>query len=364
MKRAKVGLDCRLCGRAHGGIGRYELEVLSRILQTDQYRFFVYVYDEKQRQELASRLPFPEHITWKITPIHHYSLAEQTQLAYIFYRDSLDLLHVPHFNKPILYLRPTIITIHDLLWHQHRGPTVTTLPTWQYWLKYCMYRIVSSSAVRQARIILVPSKTIREAIRSLTAHDKKNILVTYEGVDDRFQPSLMKSRKANELLYVGSLYPHKNVSLLLEALLSRPTLKLIIVTSRDVFTQQFWSQVTQKHLTNRVELKQSITDAELIELYQTTSALVQPSFSEGFGLTGVEAMACQTQLLASDIPIFREIYGEQAFYFDPNKVASFLKAFDRSQRSPKYDQKQLVSRYNWDNTAAKTLQAYAKALSG
>jgi len=76
-----------------------------------------------------------------------------------------------------------------------------------------------------------------------------------------------------------------------------------------------------------------VSDQKLIELYKKSMALVQPSISEGFGLTGIEAMASHTAVLASDIPVFREIYQDAAIFFDPNSSDSFLQAVKQLELS-------------------------------
>ena len=107
-----------------------------------------------------------------------------------------------------------------------------------------------------------------------------------------------------------------------------------------------------------------VPDAELVELYQKVTALVQPSFSEGFGLTGIEAMSVGTSVLASDIPIFKEIYQDVAFYFSPHSTASFIQAVHALEQNPdekNFEGMQLAKTYSWEKMAAQTLEAYAQS---
>jgi len=109
-----------------------------------------------------------------------------------------------------------------------------------------------------------------------------------------------------------------------------------------------------------------LPDQALQKKYAQVTALVQPSLSEGFGLTGVEAMAQGTPILASDIPIFREIYGDGAILFNPHKIAAFVAAIKKLETtkldSLKERAKKIANSYSWQKMAKQTIFIYEKAL--
>jgi len=326
MRQTAIGIDCRLGGVRHGGIGRYIAEYLKLVVDEDSFRFSLVFSDPQQQQELLSGVSQKNlsRIQSTITDIRHYSISEQLRLPAIFNQLQVDLLHVPHFNVPVGYRRPFVVTIHDLLWHSTRGTTVTTLPAWQYWMKYGAYKYTVGSTVRRAARIFVPTQFVADTISDHYPHARNKTVVTYEGVGEQFIPSSLKNKISQQLLYVGSLYPHKNVSLILDALLQLKNYSLVIAGARDVFAQSFVKEIDRRGLQNRVSITGRVTDPELVKLYQTSGAVIQPSTSEGFGLTGVEALACHAPLLASDIPVFHEVYGDAALYFDPNSADSLV----------------------------------------
>jgi len=362
MPTATIGLDCRLSGLQHGGIGRYQNEVFSRILSSRDYDYVVYVAAESQKKTLSLSVKDESHIQWRIVPIRHYSVEEQVRWPRILQKDSLDLLHVPHFNAPVRYDKQIIVTIHDLLWHEQRGASVTTLPAWVYWPKYVAYRYVAQKAIEHATRVLVPSEVIRETVSTVVPGTDDKIDVTYEGVDPSFKPKKL-AREKNSLLYVGSLYPHKNVSLLLQSVDKLRDWKLKIISSRSVFATDVEKLTQDLGIENRVEFVFSVSEHELVRAYQTCTALVQPSLSEGFGLTGVEALACHTPVLASNIPIFNEIYGDFATFFNPRSVESLSDAILHPNQIKFAGLDAFLQRYNWDETAAKTIESYKKALT-
>lgn len=336
-----IGIDCRLSGAKHAGIGRYILNLINRIPNIDHENKYILFFQNKEQAKEA-KLNNLDNVQMVITDISHYSLVEQIKLPFIFYRYKLDLLHVPHFNLPILYFGKTVITIHDLLWHQQRGQSVTTLSSWKYYLKYLGYLFVSSLAIIKAKQIIVPTNTIKNTLISYYHSAKNKVVVTIEGID----PSLLRTGPkqldtGNYLLYVGSLYPHKNIDLVLQALTDLPKLKLKIVGSRNIFIDKVKEKVKKLKLTKQVEFLGFVKDSNLRDLYAQSLALVQPSLSEGFGLTGVEAMAVGGLVLASDIPVFREIYSDHAFYFDPKSKKSFI---DSLSKLKKVDRKKLTQK--------------------
>lgn len=367
----RIGIDCRLAGKKHGGIGRYIEQLVTQLVQHAEYSWVIFFHDKEQYKSCFPE-GLPSIVEIHFVPIKHYSVAEQLKLPFVFYKAKLDLLHIPHFNVPLLYLGKKIVTIHDLLWHQHRGSRVTTLNPMMYWFKYLFYRIIASWSVLTATKILVPSETIKKTLLNEYVGAKHKIIVTKEGFDlttsQKTVSSEVKSVTTEPyLLYVGSLYPHKNVSLVIDALHHLPNISLFLVGSRTVFQNNLIEKVKFEKLENRVKFLGYLPDEDLAYLYNHATAVVQPSVSEGFGLTGVEAMAFSTPLLASDIPIFKEIYQAYAIYFDPSNVNSFVKAYNQIRNISKKDltttASTILKEYSWEQMAKRTLKAYTDCLT-
>jgi len=359
----RIGIDCRLSGKKHAGLGRYTENLVKELLtssKNESSEFILFFTDTTQAEEV---IPKKTISNYKIvlTPIKHYSLPEQIFLPLYFYKENLDLLHVPHFNISLFYLKPLVVTIHDLLWHEKRGSGVTTLHPFVYWIKYLFYHLVTGSAVSRSKAIFVPSQTVATTVIKHYPHTEKKIVITKEGTQ-LHTPSSFPKRKANQLLYVGSLYPHKNIQLVIDALKKMPKLQLVIVGARNVFQKKVESYVKDRNLQNRVSFKGYVTDTELQKLYLESTALVQPSLSEGFGLTGLEALGLQTPVLASDIPIFHEVYENAALYFDPHSVESFMKAYTnlskQSTQSFIRRANAIVNEFSWKKMAAMTYKTY------
>lgn len=371
-RRQRIGVDCRLAGQRHAGIGRYVENLISRLpALAPEIDWIYFFHDAEQAAEISGWKQ--KNVELVYVPVRHYTVQEQLLLPRVFGQKKLDLLHVPHFNVPIFYRGKMIITIHDLLWHEYKGNHVTTLPAWKYRLKYGLYRYTVNSAISRAQTVLVPAETIRKTVSKQYPVAKRKIIVTPEGVDTdiflvgRSQASLRGLKKGKNILYVGSLYPHKNIRLVIDALHQLSGYTLMLVGSRNVFQEEVEKYVSEKGLSRRVFFLGHLSDSELAEVFPNVTALVQPSLSEGFGLTGIEAMASGVPVLASRIPIFEEIYQDAAIFFDPKSTESLIKAvkslvvLDRQKLI--LSGKKVAAQYSWSKMVEQTLAAYQQLLA-
>ncbi len=106
-----------------------------------------------------------------------------------------------------------------------------------------------------------------------------------------------------------------------------------------------------------------LTDDELVMAYNTATAFIYPSLYEGFGLPLLEAMACGTPVLASNVASIPEVAGDAALYFDPGKPDSITEmmeaVLDRDRACTLKDNGKARARlFNWDETSRLTLEAY------
>jgi len=90
----------------------------------------------------------------------------------------------------------------------------------------------------------------------------------------------------------------------------------------------------QYGLTDRVEFIDYVNERQLVVFYQQAAALVYPSLIEGFGIPPLEAMACGVPVIVSDIPIFREIYGDVPIYVNLGSPDSWALAFKQLANEP------------------------------
>jgi glycosyltransferase involved in cell wall biosynthesis len=362
----KILIDGRLYGLENAGLGRYLVNLVSELSEIDTKNEYTIFLRNKYFEELV----LPKNWKKVRVDIRHYSIKEQLVLPKLINKEKPDLVHFPHFNVPVFYKGQYVVTIHDMLMHEFAGLSATTLPAPIYFFKQLAYRFVFRCAVKNARGILVPSQVIKNSIIKRYKITSKKILVVYEGVD-----RTIGFREGGKIIgpyffYAGNVYPHKNLKRLLEAvkLLNKKVdqkVILVVACTRNVFTQRLLDTIKEVGINQFVRLAGFVPDSQLGWVYKNSLAFVFPSLSEGFGLPGLEAMTSGTLLLASDIPVFKEIYDNQAIYFDPLDPSSIVRAMMKvlfmTRREREFrikESKKYVRKYDWSNTAKETLKVY------
>jgi len=360
-----IVIDARLYGPKHTGLGRYTknlLLALKELPNFKKYKFTLLVYPELLG-EISSELK--DSYQYVPTPLRHYSLAEQIFLPTLLSKLKPDLVHFTHLDKPIFYLSPSVVTVHDLIRHFSKGKDTTTKSPLLYWPKYWSY-LLMTRIIFQTSHLIVPSNFWRDYIIKKYEFPSPKIITTYEAVDPNFLKLMNQSSKApkNYLIYTGNLYPHKNIEIVLKALKKLSKLKLKIICARSVFTEKIEKQISSLGVKKQVEFLGYVPDNKFASLYQESLALVHPSFLEGFSLTGLEAMALNCPVIAANSSCMPEIYQDSVLYFDPKDPTDLAKQIKLLQSSPNLREKLIalgkkqVAKYSWSKTAIKTLNFY------
>lgn len=374
----RIGIDARFVGPQGTGLGKYtEKLILNQAKINDKSSYFIFL-----KKSNWDRLKLPKNLTKVLADIPWYSLEEQYKMPAIISSQNLDLLHVPHFNVPIFYRGKFVVTIHDLIHHQFREQAVTTKNPIIFNIKRFGYKKIINHAIKKSEKIIVPSKFIKEEIIKNFKVDPSKVVVTYEAAEEEYffstrHPDLEQSEREGSklfLIYVGNAYPHKNLERLLDAIkiltsnYSLPTTHLTIVCPRDIFSQRLNLQIKEKNLTKFVEVKGYLAAKSLVALFAKATAYVFPSLSEGFGIPGLNAMAVGLPVVASDIPVLKEVYGNAALYFNPHKAQDIAAKIAKviTDKKTKSDLvasgKEQVKKYSWQKMARQTLEVYKEAI--
>lgn len=366
----RIGFDFRMGGSINAGIGRYSFELLTELLkQNSNDQFFVFYNTKNSNTEDLEALE-KMGATLIATNIRHYSVSEQLLLPRIINRYDLDLMHFPNFNVPIFYKKPYVVTIHDMVHHKISGQKKSRI-----WKFYAYEYIIRKAAERAEKIFTVTEAAKDEIIKYLETPQEK-IIVTYEAPASHDLPQVDVARTKEKFLlsrpyflFVGTLERKKNVPMLAKAFdlfLTKFKLDMDLVIAGKV--DQHYPEIKEQALDiphrNRLVFTGFVEDDEQAALYQGAYAFVTASLHEGFGLPGLEAMRYGIPVLASNTPVFNEVYDNGAIYFnplDPEDIAEQMYLIAKDQQFHAQMQQKGVARvqlFDWAETAKQTLSAY------
>ena len=372
----KIGIDVRLWNET--GVGRYIRNLLLELQSVDKKNEYVLFARSQDIQKIKSRLL---HLNCRIViaDFRWHSVEEQLHFPPLLYKEKLDLMHFPYFSVPFGYVKPYVITIHDLIIDHYPTGQATTLPVPLYYLKHAGYRFLTKiTSMKAKRIITVSEATQQELIHHLNVPREK-ITITYESVEPEFEKYAeaskgeAKKEYGKYFLYVGNAYPHKNLERLVEAFIlfrkHNEKVKLLLVGKQDYFYKRLEEKIASEKESGIV-FKYDVSDEELVSLYANAVAFVSPSLMEGFGLPPLEAMALSCIVVVSDIPSFQEICRDIAFYFHPQEIndikekLQFVYDLDTGKRQERiYQGLMRVKEFSWKKLAKETLKVYESSVS-
>lgn len=368
----KIGIDIRMIGTNHGGIGRYVFELVNNILQIDSESQYYLFYNENNVQNnILNTFKKYKNAILIPTSIRHYSLLEQTLFVRILNKFNFDLVHFPNFNVPVWYKGKFIVTIHDVVHHKIGGAKKTNF------LHFLAYKKVISNAVKKAVRIITVSKASAEDIAKVFQISLNKIEIIYEGNclnPDVSETAVEIVKKRYFLtkpyfLFVGVLERKKNIVNLTRGFdvflkTFHTDMDLVIVGKIDKHYPDIKFKAMDIKYKDHLVFTGFVEDEELKALYKGAYAFVSASLHEGYGLPGVEAMNFSLPLVVSNTPVFNEIYDNAAIYFDPLSPEDIAEKLNLVVKDLPYYQKlslASISRsnlFNWRNTAKSTLDVY------
>lgn len=369
----RIGIDARMMGKQQAtGIGVYIEQLVTRLITKDTQNHYV-IFVKPENKHLLDAYAHLPHIEIKITRCHWYSICEQVFFCAQLYKAKLDLLHVPQFNVPLFYNKPFIVTIHDVTPLRFPGHKMTSQP--RRWAFHKVFR----HALTKARTIITVSEYTKSQIQALFPSLTTPCEVTYLGVENNFvreenYDKIQEVQKSFSLakpyfLYLGVLRNHKNIHGLVRAFTlvrERHDCTLVLGGVQAPNYHELATALNElpDSIRTDVILPGFVDDADVVPLYQGALAYIVPSFEEGFGINGLEAMTLGIPVLASQAGSLPEIYADAAHYFNPHDVNDIanvmIELIESPNIRPSLIQKgyERISHYSWDITANKTLKCY------
>jgi glycosyltransferase involved in cell wall biosynthesis len=355
------------------GIGTYIRNLIRSLARLDLENRYTLIARPENAAEIAEVGPNFE------TAI--YARAETTLLHNIAFPRFLRRFHADLYHVPLNYVawwmpRPYVVTIHDMssLMFPKRQDFRHTMHEEHY----------RRGAQRAARIITVSHSTRRDlesvlhvpAGRIRTIYSAPDPAFTFNGHDPEYDRQMLDrySIRYPFILYAGAIRPRKNIPRLIEAfavlrseLEQHPQLRdlrLIIIGDEISKHPSVRRAVMESRIEPAVRFLGFVPLETLKVFYRAASVFAFPSLYEGFGLAPLEAMACGTPVVASDLPALVEAVGDAAELVSPDNVFDIVRGLrevllDQNRRNQLAEAGQEQARkFHWDDTAREVLAVY------
>jgi glycosyltransferase involved in cell wall biosynthesis len=242
--------------------------------------------------------------------------------------------------------------------------------------------LIPKSLKRADKIIAVSEFTKNEIIKYYKINPDK-IEVICNALGDDFlknnypENKLAETRKKYHLpekfiLYLGTLQPRKNIPFLIESFAKIkekiPEIKLVLAGNREAhnFDEKINETILKLNLQDSIIFSGYVSQSDVPIVYKLASVFVFPSLYEGFGIPILEAMSQKIPVLASNIPVHREIGGEAALYFNIGSVDDFSEKLynlitDENLRNKLISSGfERINLFSWQKSTEKLLNIYKK----
>ncbi len=367
----KIGIDARFFTEQATWIGRHVFELVKFLAKNDTQNNYILFLNKEQ----FSKFELPSNkFTKELTEAKHYSFDEQFHFLKQINKHNFDLMVFPHFNAPIFYNKPFVVTIHDLTLHLFPGKKKTDF------FSRLAYKLVIKTVTRKAKHCFAVSENTKQDMINFLKLKEDKITVTYNWVSQKFIPIddykiLEQNKKEYNLpkqyfLYTWVQRSHKNIKGLIQAYKiyckNNPssTIELVIAWPKDKTYTEIPDLINSLDLENRVHLIWLFPEKDFCKLICWAEAYIFPSFYEGFWIPPLEAMQCWVPVASSNTSSLPEVCGEAVEYFNPYKIEEIANAMEiistNEKRIVELIKKWFIQckKFKWEDMGEKMLKIY------
>lgn len=318
------------------GIGRFSLEILSRMVANHPEHEFIFIFDRPYHEKFI----FAPNVQAVVVgpqarhPFLFYAWFEFS-IPYILKKYNADIFISPDGYLSLRSRIPSIGVMHDLNFEHYPKDLPPLI------LKY--YKYFFPRFAHKAAEIITVSEFSKQDIHEHYQIDLNHIHVVYNAVNEVYKPINEKEKMATKekytdgadyFLYVGALHQRKNLVSLFKAFdvykeKFKNEHKLFIVGNKMWWTDQIKTTYEQMKFKDEVIFHPHMSTLDLKHVYGAALALTYLSYFEGFGIPLVESFACGTPVIAGNATSLPEVAADAAFMVEPFDIESIANAMNQ-----------------------------------
>jgi glycosyltransferase involved in cell wall biosynthesis len=367
------------------GLERYLKHLVTELLKIDKEDdFTLFENNSLGRYERQLKIPKSPNVSlvsvrWPMRLLH--KLWEIWNVPTIeHFVGEVDVFHSPHVVLPPQKKGASVLTVNDMGYEKHP----------EYYSNRALVdslKRMAREAVEEATRIITISNASKSDLVEIMKVPEDEIQVIYDGVDAEMissyletvppegeQQMLDKWGIAEPFLLdvIGTVEPRKNLKRLIHAFnifreLTQLDWLLVLVGKIDSCRKEIGGEIKDSKFGSHILILECLPDEDLWSLMSAAEVFVYPSLYEGFGLPVLEAMACGTPVVTSNVSALPEIAGDAAILanpFEPEEIAHAIAeaASDGTLRRELVRKgKQRAKSFSWRRTAEETLEVYKTA---
>jgi glycosyltransferase involved in cell wall biosynthesis len=317
-----------LSARAGGGV-TYLKNVLPALARLDTGHSFFIVLSRIYQKDVINSLPAeitPVPVELPAAPLARRFVFQQIRLPGLIHQLQINLFFAVAEAGYLSVLVPFVtLARNPSIYSGFDGSSTSQWPL--LWHRLVRQLPVFLSLQKADRVIFVSASFRDQVVKQMHLAPGK-ARVVHHGLNPIFYQSQLPSTLLDDsqpyFLCVSSINPHKNHEILLKAYAKLPTNTPDLVLAGELLhkptVRMLQTMIMDLGLERRVHLLGGVPYEDLPALYQNAVASIFPSRLETFGHPLVESMAAKTPIIASNLPVCREICQDSALYFDPNDV--------------------------------------------
>ncbi|MFQ3575409.1 MAG: glycosyltransferase family 1 protein [Cytophagales bacterium] len=370
----KIGFEAQRIFRSHKhGMDFVALELIKALMKLDKTNDYIIYVNE------GDDICLKETDNFKIKVFGgSYPLWEQRNLPKMISKDKIDLLHCTANTSPIFCPIPVVVTLHDVIYLEKNPLFAKGYTTYQRFGNVYRRLVVNRAIPKVDKVLTVSQYEVGNILKFFPSIEKK-LEVVYNGVGTHFQKiedntilnSIADKYQLPEkfVLFLGNTDPKKNTANTLEAFghfinQKGVGLKMVVGDINPDYVKSLLAEKNMEHVFEHIHFTGYIKNTDLPAVINLADAFLYPSNRESFGIPVIEAMACGTPVITSNVTSMPEVAGDAALLVDPKNPLDIaekliqltkdnalrneliLKGFEQSKK------------FNWEKSALQLMGIY------